>query len=384
MAVSITLQQNPRLYQFGFTRQSLLAEREFNELAPGYELGVELENFAGTGNTSDFDNAEITVAISSVIELGDKRQSRTAVVDARLDQAELERQAQTLDILGDLTGAFIRLLSAQEEQGLAAEAVVLSEALYKTVQRRAKRGAASDADVFRAKSTMTQSRLREQGMRHELERQKVSLARYWGETNVTFPVLRGDLFAFGKAQRFEDLYGKLKLSPAISVLASERRLKEAEISLAKSRNQLDLAWQLGVRRLQDSDETALMAGISVPLFSNSRNQGKVRAVMAERDALDYRQSDQLLALHDRLYTAYSQRQQFIDAYQLLNEQIIPDLERAMDITRDAYDKGRLKYQDWIAAQQELLDAKQQRIETASAALLNQAVIEQLTATALTN
>ena len=56
----------------------------------------------------------------------------------------------------------------------------------------------------------------------------------------------------------------------------------------------------------------------------------------------------------------------------------------MDITRDAYDKGRLKYQDWIAAQQELLDAKQQRIETASAALLNQAVIEQLTATALTN
>ena len=186
-----------------------------------------------------------------------------------------------------MTGAFIRLLSAQEEQGLAAEAVVLSEALYKTVQRRAKRGAASDADVFRAKSTMTQSRLREQGMRHELERQKVSLARYWGETNVTFPVLRGDLFAFGKAQRFEDLYGKLKLSPAISVLASERRLKEAEISLAKSRNQLDLAWQLGVRRLQDSDETALMAGISVPLFSNSRNQGKVRAVMAERDALDY-------------------------------------------------------------------------------------------------
>lgn len=383
VAVAKTLQHNPELYQFGFTRQRLLAERESNDLTPGYELGIELENFAGSGVASDFDSAEITVALSSVIELGDKRHSRVAVIDAQLDRVEMERQAQTLDILGDMTSAFIRLLAAQEKQQLATEAVKLTEALHKKVQQRAKHGAASDADVLRAKSTLTQTRLRQRAMRHEIERLKVSLAQHWGESDVAFSTLRGDLSVFGQAQRFEDLYDKLKRSPAISILATERRLKEAELRLVQNDNQLDLAWQFGVRQLQESDDTALIMGVSVPLFSENRNRGNLGAVMAERDALDYQRTNQLLALHDRLFTAYSQRQQYIDAYQLLNEHVIPDLERALGITRDAYDRGRLKYQDWIVAQQELLDAKQQLIDTASAALLNQAVIEQLTAESLT-
>jgi len=53
------------------------------------------------------------------------------------------------------------------------------------------------------------------------------------------------------------------------------------------------------------------------------------------------------------------------------------------LTQDAYEKGRYRYQDWIAAQEELLTAKQQLIEAATAAQLSQALIEQLTAEPLT-
>ena len=121
----------------------------------------------------------------------------------------------------------------------------------------------------------------------------------------------------------------------------------------------------------------------MPLFNESRNSGTVKSALAERNALEYRRSDRLLALHSRLYSAYSQREQFIAAHQQLKQSVIPDLEKALTITRQAYDRGRLKYQDWITAQQELLKAKQQMIETATVALLNQAVIEQLTAQPLT-
>ena len=51
----------------------------------------------------------------------------------------------------------------------------------------------------------------------------------------------------------------------------------------------------------------------------------------------------------------------------------------MLLTRQAYENGRYRYQDWIAAQEELLTAKQQHIESATAAQLNQALIEQLIA-----
>lgn len=383
-AVQKTLHQNPQLHQFTFTRERLLAEREINALKPGYELGMELENFAGTGDTSGFDSAEITVALSSVIELGDKRESRISVVDARLDRFELERQAQTLDVLGEVTSAFIQLLGTREELKLSSEAVVLSKGLYKIVQERAKRGAASDAEVMRAKAMYTQSLLRLDGVRQKLERQKVSLARYWGDTTLSYSELKGNLFAFGSPLNFADLYNKVKTSPAITVFASEMRLKEAEVRLAQTQNQTDLKWQFGVKRLEESSDTALTLGFSMPLFAERRNRSRVNAALAEGNAVAYQRSDRLLALHDRLFTAYSQRQQFVAAYQRLKKDIIPDLERALTITREAYDRGRLKYQDWITAQQELLSAKQQLIETASAALLNQAVIEQLIAEPLTN
>ncbi|MBR9910287.1 MAG: TolC family protein [Gammaproteobacteria bacterium] len=382
-AVKKTLRQNPQLHQFAFTRERLLAEREVNALKPGYELGMVLENVAGTGDTSGFDSAEITVALSSVIELGEKRESRVSVVDARLDRFDLERQAQTLDVLGEVTSAFIQLLTTQEELELSSEAISLAESLHTTVQERAKRGAASDAEVMRAKAMFTQSQIRQESVRQKLERQKVSLARYWGETTVSYSLLDGDLFTFGSPLNFAELYHKVKASPAINVFASEMRLREAEVRLAKTQNRADLNWQFGVKRLEDSDDTAFTLGFSMPLFAEQRNRGRVNAALAESNAVAYQRSDRLLALHDRLFSAFSQRQQFIAAHQLLKEQIIPDLERALSITRQAYDRGRLKYQDWIAAQQELLGAKQQMIETASAALLNQAVIEQLTAEALT-
>ncbi|VAW50844.1 Heavy metal RND efflux outer membrane protein, CzcC family [hydrothermal vent metagenome] len=383
-AVEKTLRQNPQLHQFAFTQQRLMAMRETSALKPGYSLDVRLEDFAGSGETKGIDSAELTVALSSVIELGDKPQSRISVIDASLDKFELEKQAQTLDVLGSVTSAFVLLLTTQEEIKLSAEAVTLSEALYKTVKERTKRGAASDAEAMRAKALLTQSRIQQDNFQMKLERQKVSLAKYWSETTVEFSELSGDLFSFGQSQRFTELYEKVKQSPAMMVFASEMRLKEASVRLAETQNRADLGWQFGVRHIEASGDNAFTVGLSIPLFNESRNRGSVNAARAEQSAVAYQSTNRMLMLHDQLFSAYSQRQQFIKAHQQLRSQVIPNLEEALDITRDAYNRGRLKYQDWIAAQQELLNAKQQMIKTASAALLNQAVIEQLTAEPLTN
>ena len=382
-AIERTLQQNPQLHQFEFASQRLASERETSDLKPAYQLGVELENFAGTGEVSSFDSAELTVALSSVIELGDKRQSRVALANARMNTLELERQAQTLDVLGELTGSFIQLMSTQQELKLAAEAVELSKSLHNTVKNRAHSGAISDAEVMRAKAMLTQSNIQQENLRRRLERQKIALARFWGSTKIEFSSVEGDLFAFGQSQAFSDLYTAVQQSPAIMVFASEQRLKDAEVRLAQTQNRADLGWQFGIRRFEETGDSALTLGFSMPLFNESRNSGTVKSALAERNALEYRRSDRLLALHSRLYSAYSQLEQFIAAHQQLKQSVIPDLEKALTITRQAYDRGRLKYQDWITAQQELLNAKQQMIETATVALLNQAVIEQLTAQPLT-
>ena len=383
-AIERTLAQNPQLHQFTLVRQRILAQRETGELSPGYTLGLDVENAAGSGDLKGMDAAEVTLSLSSVIEMGDKLKSRISVVDANLDVFELSRQAKTLDVLGKLTSAYIRSLTTQEQLNLSAEALKLSEALHKKVSERAQRGAASDAEVMRARAMVTQSRILRSKLLKKLERQKVALSRYWGETQPAFSNLQGDLFSFGQEKSYQGLYEKVKQSPAIDVFASEQRLKEAELRLAKSQNSGDLGWQFGARRFEETGDNALTLGVSIPLFSLSRNTGEVKRVLTERNAVAYKRADALLNLHEQLYTAYSLRQQNITSYEQLTTQVIPDLKKALNITQLAYDRGRLKYQDWVAAQQELLSAKQQMIESASNALLNQAIIEQLTAEPLTH
>ena len=231
---------------------------------------------------------------------------------------------------------------------------------------------------------VTQSRILRSNILKKLDRQKIALSRYWGETQPVFSNLQGDLFAFGQEKSYQALYEKVKQSPAIDVFASEQRLKEAELRLAKSQNSGDLSWQFGVRRFEETADNALTLGVSIPLFSQSRNTGEVKRVLAERNAVAYKRADALLNLHEQLYTAYSLRQQNIASYEQLTKHVIPDLKKALSLTQFYYERGRLRYQDWVAAQQELLSAKQQMIESASNALLNQAVIEQLTAQPLTN
>ncbi|GAA5317061.1 MAG: TolC family protein [Candidatus Pelagadaptatus aseana] len=382
-AIAFTLKNNPLLYQYHFRHQSLMAQREASSLSPALELGIEIENIAGSGEFNGVDSAETTLALSSVIELGAKARSRVAVVDARSDRLNFERQAATLDVLGELTALFIRTLATQESIALSKEAAALSERMLKTVRQRASKGAAPEAEVMRAKAALIRASVRLNAQHSSFERQRMALSSFWGSTNPHFSTLSGSLSVLDASGDFASLLQRAQRSPAIAIFASEARLKDAEVKLAQAQSRVDIGWQLGVRRFEETDDTAFTAGISIPLFSGKRNHGAVTSALAERNAVDYQQVDAQLKLHNRLFTAFSQRKENTAAVKQFSSQILPALEQALNLTRQAYETGRYRYQDWIAAQEELLTAKQQHIEAATAAQLNQALIEQLIAEPLT-
>jgi len=381
--VEKTLNHNPQLHQFGLLKQQLSSQGESQKLQPGYQVDVEVDNFLGSGDLSGVKAAELSVALSSVLELGEKPKYRYAVVEASLGKLEYERQAKTLDILGQATSVFIKALSTQHQIKLAEEALSLSTNLLETVKHRAQRGVASDAEVKRASAQLFRLQLQRDGLNREFERQTIVLARFWGSFTARFERLKGDLFAFGEGTSFELLFDKVKRSPAISALASEARVKNAELKLAQSSSRGDLGWKFGISRLQESQDFGLTAGISIPLMADSRNIGAIGAARAELDIVKLKQTDSLLRLHQQLFVAYSMRQQYIDAVKVIENKVLPELEQALLISEKAYERGRLRYQDLLSAHQELLDSKNKKIQMATSALLNQAVIEQLTAQPLT-
>lgn len=381
-ALTRTLAHNPQLYQYRFTQEALNARRQTSVLRPAMALELEVENFAGSGSTEGFDSAETTLALSSVIELGGKRQARVSNTDARINMAEWEQQATTLDVLGELTTIYIEGLATQANIRLAEESLTLSQSLLKTVKTRSKQGATPEAEVMRAQAAVARAEIRLAALVEQFERQKVQLARFWGDTSPAFSALEGSLFEFGANRDFEQLYARVKTSPAIEVFASEARIRDTEVTLARAGGRSDLTWRAGVKRFEETGDSAFTAGLSIPLFSNKRSSGEVKAALANRNAVDYAQQDLLLRLHAQLFEAWSLRKQSIAAANKTQNMVLPALENALKLTRQAYENGRYRYLDLIAAQEELLAAKQARIDAASTALISQALIEKLSSEAL--
>lgn len=378
-AMSRAMAQNPLLKVFDLRLDGLQGRRVTADLNPALEAGAEIENFLGTGDVRGLAGAELTLTLSSTLELGGQRQARVSAIDSRLGLIEAERRAETLDLLGQVTQRFVATLALQEKLQLADDAVSLAESTLDIVTRRADQGATPQAEVLRARASLTQSRIEQSRLQSELDSKKMALALLWGDNSVEFSHLQGDLFEFGSSDSFESLFERVSDSPAIHVYASEQRVREAEIQLARSQSESEIDWQVGIRRMEEIDEIAFTAGFSVPLFRVERNRGEVQAALAARDEIRFQRETTLLNLHSRLFDAYQQMQQSIAAVEQIRSEVIPNLNEALTQTRDAYESGRYSYLEWIGAQREMLAAQRALVDAASTALLNQALIEQLTA-----
>jgi cobalt-zinc-cadmium efflux system outer membrane protein len=382
-ALSRTMAKNPKLRVFDFRLQGIDGARMSADQAPAYEAGMEVENILGSGDMQGLDDAEYTLTLSSVIELGGKRQARTGVANSRYALLEANREAETLDLLGKVTQRYVATLALQEKLGLASQSVALNESTLNIIKRRTKQGATHESEMLRAKAALTNSRIAHSVVQTEYKKQKVMLASFWGETRVDFQRLSGDLFRFETSEPFDTLYKKVSENAVIRVYASEQRMRDAELQLAQSQSDSNIRWQVGARRYERTGDSALVAGVSVPLFSGRRNQGQVKTAMAARDEVEYRQESALLQLHTLLYDAYHTRLQNIDAVEQLRSSVLPELTKALEFTQQAYERGRYSYVEWTAAQHELLSTREAVVDAAADALLNQALIEQLTAQSMT-
>jgi cobalt-zinc-cadmium efflux system outer membrane protein len=378
-ALKRAIEQNPSLKVFDFRNTALSGQMEIAALKPAYDMGLEAENFSGSNELSGFDGAELTVSLSSVLEMGDKRAARQGIVSSGRSVLDAQRQVESLKLLGEVTRRYVDVLALQEQVSLAKEANELADETLNIVKKRAKAGATPDAEVKRAQAAAAQARLTLLSTQQQLDYLKVSLAALWGDTSPSFTSVEGELYRFGTDVDFNTLFAKMEKNPAIRIFAAEERLRDAEVRVAKTQSKADISWSVGVRRFQANDDSALVAGFSMPLFSSRRNSGAVSTALAFRNEITVQKEVALLSMHTQLFRAFHNRKQAILAAKELQSIIIPALSDALKETQTAYQRGRYGYLEYVSARQELLNARRTLIESAASALTYGAEIEQLTA-----
>lgn len=382
-AIQQTLNQHPSLQVFPVRQQQLSAQKQTANLQPAYTLGAQVENVAGTGELSGIKSLETRVSLSSVLELGGKRQSRVDLVEENSRLISIERKVKALDLLGSVTRRYISVLNSQERVWLAREGLSHARETLAEVNKRVDAAVAPSADRSRAEAAVQQEELMLMAEKRQLDANKMALANMWGSYQPSFEAVSGSLYDHGEAMPFDALFNQAQQNPQIEMFAAETRVRAAQVRLARTQQNADLSWSVGVRRDEALDDTALIAGVSMPLFSGQRAQGEIEAALAAQNEVSYRRQDALLQLHTQLYRAYSGREQALYSIQKLREHIIPKLTEGLEQTRKGYQRGLYSYLDFLTAREDLHSAKLSVIEASAAALQFETEIEQLTAEQLT-
>jgi cobalt-zinc-cadmium efflux system outer membrane protein len=380
-ALAASLQHNPQLAGYQFRRAALAGEQTSAALRPEVRLHSELENVAGSGDLAGVDGAELTLSFASVIELGDQRDARLGVVTARQQQLMTEQRVAVLDLAAAVNYRFIALLAAQEQLQVQEQAQQLAQSLVTSLSKRVQAGRAPQEELLRARAAQAKAALAVGRARQQVQLEALKLSAYWADNTPDFTRAEGDLYALTNPQPLAKWQERLAHNPDLLLLADATRLRAAELRKAEAEGQINLGWSAGVRQLQATEDTALVAGISIPLASGKRASGAISKARAEQDAANFAADSAKIQLEARLKQTYSTHEQALLELFSLRDQILPLLQDANRATSAAFEQGRYSSLELALAQRELLDARAALIDAALRAHETRIELERLTASA---
>jgi len=381
-AVQLTLQNNPQLSGYEFRVKALQGEQQTAALKPQIRVMTHLENIVGSGDYKGVDAGELTLSLSSIIELGEQRDARLGVVTARQQQLESTQRVLTLDLLTQVTQQFIALATAQEQVKLLKQARQLAQENFNSLNKHVQTGLTPEAELLRAKAALVRANLAVEKTQQEFNGERIKLSAYWAETAPGFTQIEANLFQLPNKAPLPDLLKKLSENSDLAVLGDEVNLRAAELRQAQSERKTNLEWNAGIRRLEVSDDSALVLSVTMPLGSASRASGAITTATANRAAAEITCDATRIKLNAQLTSLYGAYQSAISEVNSLRNDVLPVLQQAMRATSNAFNQGRYSYLELNLAQRELLETQLAIITAASHAHILNTEIERLTGSAL--
>jgi len=351
-----------RLVETGLER--LDAEQELAAQRPALEAGVELENALGTGAYEGVGGAELTLHLGSVLERRDKAGARIALAQGRIEALRSEQDATRLDLLAEVARRFIALSASEGLQEIATLEIAQRAQTVESARARFIAGATPESVVLTAEAALARARLAQGRATQQSHAARQYLAALWGERDPAFGIAGENLLDLPAIADLRELAQALRESPQLTSFASERRIREARLRLAQTATSPDLRWQLGIRRIEASDDVALVAGISLPLGSRQRAAPQLREARAGIAALDIEHEASELSLYATLAEAHGRYTVAQFEVQQLQAEVLPRLARAEAAAASAYRAGAASFTEWSQLQSELTATRARQLEAA--------------------
>ena len=348
--------QSPRIAQARAQAQAAEARARQAGVSPNPEIGLEVENFAGTGPYRNVRRAETTLEVSQRFELGGKRGARVAVARAERDFALLAFKRVEADLSRDIRAAHAELRAADDLAVLARDNVGQARELARTAALLVDAGRDPPLRKLRADALLAEARAEEARAFGELLAARRLLADLIGSSDpeISAAVVADDAALTSLDPEFVSLDEQLA--------AAERDAARARIRVATASAVPDVTASGGVRRINDDRETAFVAGVSIPLPIRDRNRGGIAAAEADSLAAEASLAQARLQARRSRHDARMLLGAADERLAVLSGPLLAQAEEAVRLARLGYAAGKFSLIELLDAQAALTGARTALIE----------------------
>lgn len=320
-------------------------------LRPNPIVTVEAENFTGTGSYSVLEQPELTVRYEQTIERGGKRDARLAYAARGLDLAQVQVRVTRLDLAQQVQRAFIDVQIADQLVWIANRRLETETAMQTEALRRV-RGYKDPLFVeTRAAARVAAAELAVQEAQKRLQTSRNLLASYWGGSGNDLELDGG----IEKSIITDSALAKADFQLREAAIARA----SAEVVVEQARATQDYTVSGGLRFLRETNDVAVVAGVSIPLGRFDRNQGNIERAQAERRKLEFEAEADRLSRLRRLAMLRSQADAAARRADGLMHDVFPKAMKALEQVREGYNRGGFRFSDVQDAADAIAEVQQE-------------------------
>lgn len=319
-------------------------------------LDLQTENVAGSGRYGGAARAETTFALSQPFELGGDRRARRASALRDLDVARASADIRQLDLIEEVEHAYIDAQAAEALARVADERVKIARDLAGAVERRVRAARDPLMAGSRAQGRLAEAEVEADIARRNADGARARLASYWGGP-ADFALDMASYETLADAPPASDA------APDLALAERQAARAEAQIAVERARAFPNVDVRAGLRQFRDTDDTAAIVGVSIPLNLWDRNRGGVARARIESTRAALERDVRARSLARQAGALRLEADAALREAAALGGRVIPLGEEALARAREGYAMGGFSYIDVLEAQRALVEARMRRIST---------------------
>lgn len=325
-------------------------------LLPNPTLAVEAENVFGSGRYSGVGASETTYSVSLPLELGGKRAARVRVAEAERTGAVISVAAARADLTLRITQAFITLAANERRASAAHSRQELAEQARNVARLRVRSGKASPIEEQRAEVQWVNASTDAARADRATKLAAAQMARLLGTVEPS-PIA---------APWFEDISRVPRIDsrgapPALNAADAQIAAATARADVARRARIPDVTVSIGARRIKETNDSAAVVALSVPLPLFNRGSAEVARARAELERTEAERRTVALDFSEAQASAEGEVADAKASAAAASGPALAAAREAARIARLGYAEGKFSQLDLIEAERTLSESQEAAI-----------------------